>query len=387
MSKVLIVGSVAYDGLKTPYGSASRTLGGSATYSSLASALFAPTHLVGVVGRDFRNSDLALLKSKGIDLDGLEKVKGKTFFWKGYYKKEDLNVAYTLRTDLNVFAGFNPKIPAEDRTIPFLFLANIHPELQMNVLKQMKKPRFTVLDTRELWINNTRKALLGVMRRVDLMVLNDMEVKLLTGEPHLRQAAHAIRKMGPRRVIVKKPGELGSVSIAHKTAKGLAPDQPAIAVLDSILSGGNDSRLYRALVDKGLALSAQAQAGTFRDLNLHLLDAQLAPGSTHEQVEKALLEQIELIKAQGVTPEEVERAHQKYRAERAYRLDGTVPVVSELNEWIATGDWTQFVQFPEAVQKVTPADVQRVARTYLNEDQSTTGWFVPVQASSGSDSK
>ena len=235
MSKVLIVGSVAYDGLKTPYGSASRTLGGSATYSSLASALFAPTHLVGVVGRDFRSSDLALLRSKGIDLDGLEKVKGKTFFWKGYYKKEDLNVAYTLRTDLNVFAGFNPKIPAEDRPIPFLFLANIHPELQMNVLKQMKRPRFTVLDTRELWINNTRKALLGVMRRVDLMVLNDMEVKLLTGEPHLRQAAHAIRKMGPRRVIVKK-GEHGAMLIGPEGIF-LAPAVPLEKVVDPTGAG------------------------------------------------------------------------------------------------------------------------------------------------------
>jgi len=235
MSKVLIVGSVAYDGLKTPYGSAARTLGGSATYSSLASSLFAPTHLVGVVGRDFRDSDLKLLASKGIDLDGLEKVKGKTFFWKGYYKKEDLNVAYTLKTHLNVFAEFNPKIPSEDRSIPFLFLANIHPELQMNVLKQMRKPRFSVLDTRELWINNTRKTLLEVMKKVDLMVLNDMEVKLLTGEPHLRQAASAIRKMGPRRVIVKK-GEHGAMLIGPDGIF-LAPAVPLEKVVDPTGAG------------------------------------------------------------------------------------------------------------------------------------------------------
>ncbi len=212
MSKVLIVGSVAYDGLKTPYGYTTRTLGGSATYASLASSLFAPTHLVGVVGEDFRPSDLKLLKSKNIGLDGLALAKGKTFYWKGYYKKEDMNVAYTLKTELNVFAQFDPKIPEKDRHIPYLFLANIHPALQLNVLKQMYKPKFTMLDTRELWIEKTPKELLRVMEKVDLMVLNDMEVKLLTGEHHLGKAAQAILKLGPKRVIVKK-GEHGSMLI------------------------------------------------------------------------------------------------------------------------------------------------------------------------------
>jgi len=183
---------------------------------------------------------------------------------------------------------------------------------------------------------------------------------------------------GPRRVIVKQPGELGSVSIAHKTPNGLSSDQAALAVLDSILSEGTDSRLYRALVDKGIALGVASQGSTFRDMNLHFTNADLAPGATPEQAEKALLEQIESVKSQGVTADEVERAHRKYQAARAYRLDGTISVVLELNEWIATGDWTEFVSFPDAVQKVTAADVQRVAKAYLNEDQSTTGWFVPT---------
>jgi zinc protease len=177
---------------------------------------------------------------------------------------------------------------------------------------------------------------------------------------------------------VKKPGELGSVAIAHKIPNGLSPDQPAIAVMDSILSGGKDSRLYRNLVDNGMALTASARGETLHDMSLHFMTANLAPGTTHEQVEKALLEQIELIKTHGVTAEEVAQARQKYRAERAYRLDGTDSVVEELNEWIATGDWTRFVRFSDAVEKVTPADVQRVANAYLNEDQSTTGWFLPV---------
>ena len=183
---------------------------------------------------------------------------------------------------------------------------------------------------------------------------------------------------GPRRVVVKKPGELGSVSIAHKIPNGLSPDQPAIAVLDVILSGGKNSRLYRALVDKGLALSATANGGTNHDMSLHVVTAELAPETTHEQAEKALLEQLELIKARGVTAEEVKRAQQQYRAQRAYRLDGLYPVANELNNWIATGDWTQFIRFPDAVEKVTPEDVERVANTYLNEDRSTTGWFVAV---------
>jgi zinc protease len=203
---------------------------------------------------------------------------------------------------------------------------------------------------------------------------------------HYTRAPHPIPVMyteepeqtGPRRVVVKKPGELGSVAIAHKIPNGLSPDQPAIAVMDSILSRGNDSRLYRTLVDKGLALGVAARGGTFHDMSLHWITADLAPGATHQQAERALLEQIDLIKTQGVTAEEVQQALQQFRADRAYRLDGTDSVVGELNEWIATGDWTQFVRFPDAVDKVTPADVQRVANAYLNEDQSTTGWYVPV---------
>jgi zinc protease len=185
---------------------------------------------------------------------------------------------------------------------------------------------------------------------------------------------------GPRRVEIRKPGELGTVAIVHKTTEGLDPDQAAITVLDSILSSGKGSRLYRGLVDKGLALDAGAFGIRVRDLNLHYTLAVLAAGATHEQVEKAMLEQIEAIKDKGVTSEELERAKHKFRADRAYRLDGTGPVVSELNEWISLGDWTQQVRFPEAVQKVTAADVQRVARKYFLEDRSTTGWFVPTKS-------
>jgi zinc protease len=184
---------------------------------------------------------------------------------------------------------------------------------------------------------------------------------------------------GPRRVLVKRPGELGTVIIAHKVPNGRDADQPALEMLDAILSSGKNARLYRALVDRGLALSAGAGTDLHRDLSLHTVYAALAPDSTQEQVEEALLAEIEKIKTDGVTPAEIARVKQQYVAADAYKRDGTAAVASELNEWIAVGDWTLYVTFPEKVQQVTPADVQRVAKQYLNDDESTTGWFVPVQ--------
>jgi zinc protease len=185
---------------------------------------------------------------------------------------------------------------------------------------------------------------------------------------------------GPRRVLVKRPGELGTVVIAHKVPNARDADQPALEMLDAILSSGKNARLYRALVDKGLALNAAAGTDLHRDLSLHTVYASLAPGTTHEQVEEALVEEIARIKTDGVTPAEIARVKQQYIAADAYKRDGTAAVASELNEWIGVGDWTLYVTFPQKVQQVTPADVQRVAKQYLNEDQSTTGWFVPVHS-------
>ena len=209
MSEVLIVGSVAYDGLKTPYGSAERALGGAATYSSLAAYLFAPVRMVGVVGDDFKKADLAMLKHHGINTDLVTQEKGKTFYWKGYYEN-DMALAHTVKLDLGVFERFNPHITGKARTVPFVFLAAIHPDLQMTVLKQMVKPKFVVLDTRDLWINITKPSLLKVLRKTDLAVVNDQEIRLLTGEMHLMKGARALQKMGPKIVIVKK-GEHGAM--------------------------------------------------------------------------------------------------------------------------------------------------------------------------------
>lgn len=183
---------------------------------------------------------------------------------------------------------------------------------------------------------------------------------------------------GERRVVIKRPGELGTVIIAHKVPNGRDGDQPALDVLDAILSSGKNARLYRALVDQGLALNAGAGTDLLHDLSLHTVYAMLAPGATHAQVEKALLGEIAKIKSEGVTAAEVERVKQQYIAADAYKRDGTAAIAAEINEWIAVGDWTLYVTFPQKVRVVTPADVQRVARQYLKEDQSTTGWFIPV---------
>src|ERR1700682_3461585 len=183
---------------------------------------------------------------------------------------------------------------------------------------------------------------------------------------------------GERRVTIKRPGEVGTVIIAHKVPNGRDADQPALEMLDAILSSGKNARLYRALVDPGLALNAGAGTDLHHDLSLHTVYAILAPGATHAQVEKALVAEIAKIKTDGVTAAEVARVKQQFIAADAYKRDGTAAIAGEINEWIGVGDWTLYVTFPQKVQLVTPADVQRVAREYLKEDQSTTGWFIPV---------
>jgi len=182
---------------------------------------------------------------------------------------------------------------------------------------------------------------------------------------------------GERRVTVKRPGELGSIIVAHKVPNGRDADQAPLEMLDAILSSGKNARLYRALVDQGLALSAGAGTNLHRDLSLHTVFAALTPGTTHEQVEKVVLAEINKIKTTGVTAAEVASVKQQYIAEDAYKRDGTAAVASEISEWIGVGDWTLYVTFPQKVQQVTPADVQRVAKQYFGADQSTTGWFIP----------
>jgi zinc protease len=230
------------------------------------------------------------------------------------------------------------------------------------------------------WPNNATVSVIG---DVDPAATLSLIKKYYGAYPHSPAPIPTIyteepAQSGGRRVTVKRPGELGTVIIAHKVPNGRDADQPALDMLDAILSSGKSARLYRALVDQGLALNAGAGTDLHRDLSLHTVYAMLAPGATHAAVEKALLAEITKVKSDGVTAAEVARVKQQYIAADAYKRDGTAAIAGELNEWIAVGDWTQFVTFPQRVQQVTPADVQRVARKYFDEDKSTTGWFIPV---------
>jgi len=183
---------------------------------------------------------------------------------------------------------------------------------------------------------------------------------------------------GPRRVVVKRAGELGVVGISYKSPAASHEDMPALNVLSNILSSGKTSRFYRALTDKNLTTSVSADAGFFHDPSLFQIYAYLAPGSGHEQVEKILRDEVARIVKDGVTDSEVGTAVNKISANIAYARDGTAAVSSVLVEWIAAGDWTLYSTFPDRIRKVTAADVKRVAAKYLLDDQSTTGWFVPV---------
>lgn len=206
---LIVIGSVAYDGLETPHGKRERTLGGSCTYISLSASYFTKTSIVAVVGQDFEDSDRKLLQNKGIDLEGLEVVSGKTFFWSGVYSA-DMNDRTTLRTDLNVFADFDPKVPASYTTQPYLFLGNIQPVLQQNVRKQMKGTRFVGGDTMNYWINHTREDLLNTIREWDFLLINDSEARMLVGESNLRRAAQKILDLGPHTLVIKR-GEYGAM--------------------------------------------------------------------------------------------------------------------------------------------------------------------------------
>lgn len=185
-------------------------------------------------------------------------------------------------------------------------------------------------------------------------------------------------QQGPRRVIVKRSGELGYVMIAYKGPDARDADMAPLTVLAVILGTGKNSRLSRALVDKSLATKVEAFDQPQHDPGPLMISVTDAPNTTHQRVESAVLAEVDRLKDQGVTHEELARAIAQYRTDVAYNRDGTMSVAWSLNEWIAAGDWTLYARFPEQVSKVTVADVLRVARKYLNEDQSTTGWFVPV---------
>lgn len=204
---VLVVGSIALDTVKTPVEEHADLLGGSASYASVGASFFAPVNLVGVVGDDFPTEHIDFLRSRHIDLDGLQIVPGKTFRWSGEYMW-DLNTRETRSVELNVFEHFSPKLPPSYAATPYVLLANIAPSLQSHVLDQMERPRFVIADTMDLWINIARPDLVALLPRVDLIIMNDSEARQFTGETSLIKAGAKIRAMGPRYAAIKK-GEHG----------------------------------------------------------------------------------------------------------------------------------------------------------------------------------
>ncbi len=237
MGKLLIVGTVAFDAIETPFGKTDKILGGAATFIGLAAAQFTlESAIVSIVGGDFPQAYLDLLKNKGIDISGIEIVKnGKTFFWKGKYHN-DLNSRDTLITDLNVLANFNPKVPSNFKNADVLMLGNLHPKVQLSVIEQMEvRPKLIVLDTMNFWMDNTLPELKEVIRLTDVITINDEEARQLTKEYSLVKAAQKIHAMGPKYVVIKK-GEHGAL-LFHKDEVFFAPALPLEEVFDPTGAG------------------------------------------------------------------------------------------------------------------------------------------------------
>jgi len=231
---LLVVGSMAIDSVKTPFGEREEAVGGSATYFSVSASFFTQVRLVAVVGEDFPDEALEFLEARKVDISGLERNAGSTFRWKGEYGY-DLNTAHTLETHLNVFETFKPRIPDAFRESEFLFLANIDPELQMAVLEQVRSPRLVACDTMNFWIESKREALVETLRRVDLVVINDAEARELAEDSNILRAARRILSLGPKTLVVKQ-GEYGAL-LFNEGAVFSAPGLPLESVYDPTGAG------------------------------------------------------------------------------------------------------------------------------------------------------
>ena len=233
---LLVVGSMAFDSIKSPFGEVERVIGGSATYFSLAASYLTPVRLVSVVGRDFPKETLDMLSARGIDLQGLKVAEGITFHWEGYYEY-DLNIAHTVKTDLNVFENFAPVLPASYRESRYVFLGNIDPKLQLDILAQVREPKIVALDTMNFWIGKSPQLLREVIRSVDIVLINEAEIRELTGEFNLVKAARKLMRMGPGRVVIKR-GEYGVLNLSDGEIFA-APAYPLETIFDP--TGAGDS--------------------------------------------------------------------------------------------------------------------------------------------------
>ncbi len=263
---ILVVGSLAYDSIKTPTGEAKAALGGSANYFGLAASFFAPVKVVGVVGDDYKAEDRKILEDKNVDISGIETVSGKTFHWAGEYSG-DMNEAKTLRTDLNVFADFHPKLSANHKHSEYVFLANIDPVLQMEVLNQIIKPKLIAADTMNFWISTKEAELKKIMNRLDLLIINEGEAKLLTGTQNTILSCELIAEMGPKAVVVKR-GEYGFI-LYYKNEYFAMPAFPLKNVVDPTGAGDTFAGGFMGYLAKyglGLEWESLKQAAIFGSL-------------------------------------------------------------------------------------------------------------------------
>lgn len=263
MSKILVVGSLGYDTISTPEGHVENVLGGSANYFSLVASLFSQVNVVGVVGEDYSAADFDLLTSRGVNIEGLQKQSGKTFHWEGRYEK-DMNEAITIATELNVFENFNPQIPETYKSSEYLFLANIDPVLQMQVLEQVKKPKVVGIDTMNFWISSKKEDLLKVFKKADVLLLNEGEARDLTGKWNGIEAAQDLAALGPKAIVIKR-GEYGFILFAEGQYF-IMPAYPVVHVVDP--TGAGDTFAggffgYLSKLDSDLSLDNLKQACVF----------------------------------------------------------------------------------------------------------------------------
>ncbi|AMC11156.1 sugar kinase [Lutibacter profundi] len=296
MSKLLIVGTVAFDAIETPFGQTDKILGGAATYISLSASQFGVNSgIVSVVGGDFPKEYLEKLNAKNINTDGIEVIEdGKTFFWKGKYHN-DLNTRDTLITDLNVLANFNPIVPENFKDTEFLMLGNLHPSVQMAVIKQIPiRPKLVVLDTMNFWMDNTLNELMEVIAKIDVITINDEEARQLSGEYSLVKAAQKIHKMGPKYVVIKK-GEHGAL-LFNNGDVFFAPALPLEEVFDPTGAGDTFAGGFIGHIAKSGDISfenmkrAVISGSNLASFCVEKFGTERMENITHDEIQKRLLQ-------------------------------------------------------------------------------------------------
>lgn len=303
---ITVVGSIAYDTVKTPFGERERMLGGAATHFALAASFFEQVRVVGPVGDDFGERQLAIMRTRGVDLADVERVAGgKTFFWHGEYGW-DLNSRETLDTQLGVFEGFAPKLSESSRSSDVLFLANIQPDLQREVREQLPEARFVALDSMNLWIEIARDSLVAAIEGVDCLILNDAELRQLTGKPNLVSAAREILTWGPS-VIVAKQGEYGAALVTTESFFAL-PAYPLETVIDptgagDTFAGGFVGYIAASLQDElsdDLLRRAMAHATVLASFNVEEFGTERVQRLTREEIDVRLVELRAITQFSGV---------------------------------------------------------------------------------------